>query len=100
MRRGPSSGAATIQETISRNSNWEEGTEAIIKQSLLLGQLEYAAQVALKCGRTTEAFLIAEAGGEELQEQIKAEYLTQHKDPFVKEVIAAIAEQDFTGILD
>jgi hypothetical protein len=42
---------------------------------LLVGQLEYAAQVALKCGRTTEALLIAEAGGKELYEQIKGEYL-------------------------
>lgn len=68
VRRGPSTGAATIQETISRNCNWEEGTESTIKQSLLLGQLEYAAQVALKAGRSTEAFLIAEAGGEDLYE--------------------------------
>jgi protein transport protein SEC31 len=67
---------------------------------LLVGQLEYAAQVALKAGRSTEAFLIAESGGDELYEQIKAEYLAQHKDPFVKEVIGAVAEQDFTGILD
>jgi hypothetical protein len=30
---------------------------------LLVGELEHAALVALKAGRTTEALLIAEAGG-------------------------------------
>jgi hypothetical protein len=52
-----------VQETISRNTNWDEGTEGIIKQNLLIGELDYAAQVALKSGRSTEALLIAEAGG-------------------------------------
>jgi hypothetical protein len=53
-----------ITETISKNSNWDEGAEGIIKRNLLIGNLDYAADVALKCGRTVEAFLIAEAGGE------------------------------------
>ena len=97
-RRGPLT--STVQETVSRNSNWDESTEAIIKQNLLLGQLEYAAQVALKAGRSTEAFLIAEAGGEDLFEQIKAEYFAQHKDPFVSEIIAAVAQQDFSDVLE
>ena len=50
-------------ETVSKNINWDEGAEGIIKRNLLVGNLEYAAEVALKCGRTTEALLIAEAGG-------------------------------------
>lgn len=53
-----------VTETISRNSNWDEGLEGVIKRNLLIGNLEYAAEVALKAGRTTEALLIAEAGGE------------------------------------
>ena len=51
------------QEIISKNINWDEGAEGIIKRNLLIGNLENAAEVALKCGRTTEALLIAEAGG-------------------------------------
>jgi hypothetical protein len=89
----------TVQETISRNANWDEGAEGIIKQNLLIGELEYAAQVALKCGRSTEALLIAEAGGKELYEQIKEEYFSQHKDAFVKEVIHAVTKNDFTDII-
>jgi NACalpha-BTF3-like transcription factor len=51
-------------ETISRNTNWDEGIEGVIKKNLLIGNLEYAAEVALKAGRTAEALLIADAGGE------------------------------------
>jgi len=57
-----------VQETVSRNTNWDESVEGIIKQNLLIGELQYAAQVALKSGRSTEALLIAEAGGQELYE--------------------------------
>lgn len=53
-----------VTETVSKNSNWDEGVEGIIKRNLLIGNLEYAAEVALKAGRTAEALLIADAGGE------------------------------------
>ena len=53
-----------LTETVSKNSNWDEGAEGIIKRNLLLGNLEYAADVAMKAGRTSEALMIAEAGGE------------------------------------
>ena len=89
-----------IQETISKNTNWDEGTESIIKQNLLIGELEYAAQVALKSGRSTEALLIAEAGGAELFESIKKEYFAQQKDTFVKEVILAISSNNFDSIIE
>jgi len=89
-----------VQETVSRNINWDEGTENIIKQNLLHGELEYAAQVALKCGRSTEALLIAEAGGPELYAQIKQEYFNNHKDQFVKEIIQAISTDDFSTVIE
>jgi protein transport protein SEC31 len=37
-------GQKTIQETISRNSNWDEGAEGIIKRNLLIGNIEGAAE--------------------------------------------------------
>lgn len=54
----------------------------------------------MKSGRSTEALLIAEAGGPELYDQIKEEYFSLHKDSFVKEVIQAITKEDFTGIVE
>ncbi len=57
----------------------------------MIGNLEYAAEAALKAGRTTEALLIAEAGGEQLLEKIKDEYFNNYcKDPFVKVFIRGI----------
>jgi len=56
--------------------------------------------VALKAGRTAEALLIAEAGGPELHAQIKEDFFNQHKDPFVKEIINAVAKKDFSDLLD
>jgi len=38
----------------------------MIKRNLMIGNLQYAAEVALKCGRTAEALLIAEQGSEDL----------------------------------
>ena len=78
---------AAISETISRNGNWNEGPEAMIKKNLMMGNLEYAAEVALKCGRSAEALLIAEQGGQELFDDIKRMYFQMHKDPFVKVVV-------------
>lgn len=66
----------------------------------MIGELEYAAQVALKAGRSTEALIIAEAGGQELYDQIKEQYFSLHKDPFVKEIIQAVSKNDFTSIID
>lgn len=81
----------TITETISRNANWDEGVESIIKKNLLIGNLEYAAEIAMKSGRTTEALLIAEAGGEQLFDKIKEEYFSNIcKDSYVKLYIRSI----------
>lgn len=67
---------------------------------MLIGELRYAAQVALKSGRSTEALLIAEAGGSELYDEIKNEYFSQHKDPFVSQVIHSVTKKDFSGMID
>jgi hypothetical protein len=61
---------AQIIESVSKNADWDSGPESMIKRNLMYGNLEYAAEVALKCGRVAEAFLIAQAGGEDLIEDI------------------------------
>lgn len=65
-----------MTETVSKNANWNEGPEKMIKKSLMIGNLEYAAELALKCGRTAEALLIAEQGSEELYEAIKQQFFS------------------------
>ena len=72
--QGRDRGQVFVTETISKNVNWDEGAEGIIKRNLLIGNMEYASEVALKAGRTAEALLIAEAGGQQLFDRIKEEY--------------------------
>lgn len=86
-------GPKVAQETISRNSNWDEGAEGIIKRNLLIGNIEGAAECALKCGRTTEALLLAlSAPNEQIFDQIKEEYFAHNKDSFVNTVIKGIVD--------
>lgn len=94
-----SRGPQFITETVSKNSNWDEGAEGIIKRNLLIGNLELAAEVALKSGRSTEALLIAEAGGQQLFDKIKEEFFSQAKDPFVKHIVKAIVDDDFKELV-
>jgi len=90
-----------VTETISRNINWDEGIEGVIKRNLLVGNLEYAAEIALKAGRTAEALLIADAGGEELFEKIKDEYFNNiTKDSYVKTCIKSIVNDDFKELVN
>ena len=65
----------------------------MIKKNLMIGNLQYAAEVALKCGRTTEALLIANAGGADLFEDIRERYFSMQKDPFVKVVLQSIVQE-------
>lgn len=87
-----------ILEKVSRNSNWNEGQESLIKKNLLIGNLEYAAEIALKCGRTTTALLIAERGGHELFEDIKKRYFEIEKDSFITTVVRSINENDLSRL--
>ncbi len=43
---------AGIVERVSRNINWNEGVERVIKQNLLIGNLTGAVDCCMKCGRT------------------------------------------------
>lgn len=52
-------GAQSIQETVSKNINWNQGIEGVVKRNLLIGNIEDAAEVALKGGRHAEALLLA-----------------------------------------
>jgi hypothetical protein len=88
-----------VTETVSKNVNWDEGAEGVIKRNLLIGNLEYAAEVALKVGRTAEALLIAEAGGQQLFDRIKEEYFAQSKDSYVKLFLRSIVSDDFKELV-
>jgi len=89
-----------IHETVSRNANWNEGVESLIKKNLLIGNLQYAAEIALKCGRTTTALLIAERGGPDLFNEIKQSYFELEKDAFIASVVRSINEGNLSRVTD
>jgi len=90
-----------ITETVSKNINWNQGSEKLIKQSLLTGDLESAVEVALKCGREAEALLIAvSSGNQELLNRTKAEYFSKTKDLFVRNIFSSIINKNFEALLD
>jgi protein transport protein SEC31 len=90
----------TITETITKNINWNLGTEKLIKQSLLIGDLQSAVDVALKCGRDAEALLIASAGDKELFNKTKQAFFNKNKDLFIKNIFSSIINGEFESLLD
>jgi protein transport protein SEC31 len=87
-------------ESVSKNGNWNEGVESMIKKNLMFGNIQYAAEVALKCGRTTEALLIAEQGGADLVNEIKEKFFEQQKDPFIRTTLKAIVNKDLDSLIE
>jgi hypothetical protein len=88
-----------VIEQVSKNINWNQGAEKLIKQSLLIGDLESAVDVALKSGRDAEALLIASARPE-LFNRTKQEFFKKNKDLFVKNIFSSIINNDFDALLE
>ena len=89
----------TTQENITKNTNWNAGIEKIIKTNMLIGNIEGAVDSALKCGRVAEALLLAFAkGGEFFKSTIKS-YVTSCNDPFVKNVIRYLVEDQIEELV-
>ena len=90
----------TIQETLTKNINWNLGAEKLIKHSLLIGDLESAVDVALKCGRDAEALLIASAGDKNLFNKAKASFFSKNKDLFIKNIFSSIINGNFEALFE
>ena len=52
--RLPSIDNPGMVEKISRNINWNEGVEKMIKENFMIGNLEGAVDCCLKCGRSVK----------------------------------------------
>ena len=82
-----------MQETVSRNVNWNSGVERIIKENLIIGNYDGSIDCALKCGRTAEALLIAYSQGSDLFEKTVKAFFTASTDLFMKNVLKNIIEK-------
>ena len=65
-------------------TDWSQGPEAIIKQSILVGDIATAVECCMKCGRYADALFLAAGGGDDLWKRTREEYSKKQKDPFIK----------------
>ncbi len=98
--RGVSSENLGLVEHISRNMNWNEGVEKVIKQSMLIGNLEGAVDCCFKCGRTAEALILASFAGDELFTKTKEKFLQTHKDPFLQTTFSHVISRNLSNLID
>jgi protein transport protein SEC31 len=70
----------------SKSTDWSAGPEALIKSSLLVGNLTAAVECCFKSGRMAEALLLASGGGTELWTRARDEYLRLQGDSFLTTV--------------
>lgn len=89
-----------INETISKNVNWNAGGEKMIKRNILIGNVEGAVDAALKCGRVAEAFILAYSKDEEYFYSTVQAYITSANDPFTKSVIKCIFEEQIEELVE
>ena len=74
-------------------TDWSKGPEAIIKQSLLVGDISTSVDCCMKCGRFADALFIAAAGGPELWNRVREEYSRKQRDPFIR-LVGYVMSQD------
>ncbi|MCQ2817276.1 MAG: hypothetical protein MJ252_08430 [archaeon] len=89
----------TIQETIERNINWNVGTEKLIKQNLITGNLQNAVELLFKLNRDSEALLIA-SSQPELFEKAQSMFYSKTKDLYVKSMFPSIIKNNFELLFD
>ena len=87
-----------INENYQRNTNWNVGNEKLIKNSLLLGELESAVELLFKNERYSEGLIIASLDNN-LFKKAKEDYFKFNKDLFVKKFFPAIIDKNFELML-
>ena len=91
-RRGTPKGASFDVDDELNITDWSQGPEAIIKQSIIIGDIPSAVECCMKCGRYADALFLAAGGGEELWKRTRDEYARKQKDPFIKLVGHVLAK--------
>lgn len=79
-------------EEIGDLTDWSQGPEALIKQSLLVGDFEGAVECCMRCGKFADALLIAASGNPDLWRKTRDEYTRKQKDPFVRQLGYILAQ--------
>lgn len=85
-------------EEVSKVTDWSSGPEALIKQSLLVGNLTAAVELCFKSGKMAEALLLASGGGTTLWTRARDEYLRLQGDSFLT-TVGNIMTNDFSKLV-
>jgi len=85
-------------KALSKTTDWSSGPEALIKQSLLVGNLTAAVELCFKSGKMAEALLLASGGGVTLWTRARDEYLRLQGDSFLT-TVGNIMTNDFSKLV-
>ncbi|KAF4663760.1 protein transport protein S31 [Perkinsus chesapeaki] len=75
-----------IADVTRTETDWSSGVEHIIKQSLLVGDLNAAVDCCMRSGKYADALLLASGGGQDLWLRTRDEYMRRQQDPFFRMV--------------
>ena len=83
---------ALLGEEIGDLTDWTQGPEFLIKQSILVGDFEGAVDCCMRCGRFADALLLAASGNPDLWKKTRDEYTRKQKDPFIRQIGFILAQ--------
>jgi protein transport protein SEC31 len=63
---------------------WLSGAGAVVRSSMLIGDLTASVEVCMQSGKFAEALILASTGGDDLWTKTKNAYLKKLNDPFFK----------------
>ncbi|EER05343.1 conserved hypothetical protein [Perkinsus marinus ATCC 50983] len=75
-----------IADMTRSETDWTSGVEHIIKQSLIVGDLDAAVDCCMRSSKYADALLLASGGGQDLWLRTRDEYMRRQQDPFFRMV--------------
>ena len=67
-------------------ADWSFGPEALIRRNVLVGNVEAAVEICLKCGRMADALLLAHPD-RDLYAKVRDENIKLQGDPFLQQSV-------------
>jgi protein transport protein SEC31 len=74
------------------------GSEGLICEALLTGNITAAVELCMTAGRSTDAIILASLGGSELLARTQYRYL-KNNDSFISNLISAMVMADWSGVI-
>jgi protein transport protein SEC31 len=74
------------------------GTDGLICEALLTGNVSAAVELCMNAGRSTDAIILASLGGSELLARTQYRYL-KNNDSFISNLISAMVMADWSGVI-